>query len=479
MDITTDICTWTRTTSWAMSLLVTLFFQQCAGDTDIKVTRFQESDSVISNPGQGWMTMRQSPEPGMRFPYSVIYRSFNWADAEPAPGKINWALLDEVIDAWKPAGATVSFRVMPTNPHSKGYYASPKWLFDAGCKGFEYVRGGGTFGGAPIKRIEPDYSDPLYLKYHGEFIAALGRRYDGDPRIEFIDIGSYGYWGEWHTSNWAPREVKKQIIDFYLKAFKKTQLVFMTDGADMLQYGLDQGTGMRRDGVGSTWHEQNWIGSDRYAKVPGMAEAWKHHPIIFEWYGRYDYLVSQGWSFASGVNFMLRNHVTLINDNVGTVPEDAFPQLQKLARLAGARFVIREISHPSHANAADTVTLRFKLANKGVGKLYYPYVMQLCLLDSEGDQVSSTVAKADPLAWLPGEHDFAESLAIPAGLKLGEYTIAAKLIDPDGTRRPFSFAMNAPSENGCFALSSILVGNMAEPATAALGGGGKYAELKR
>lgn len=430
---------------------------KCTNPSQTKVAQFQESDSLISNPGQGWMTMRRSPEPGMRFPYSVIYRSFIWADAEPEKGEINWKLIDDVIEAWKPLGATVSFRVMPTSPHSKGYYASPKWLFDAGCKGFEYVRGGGTFGGAPIKRIEPDYSDPLYLKHHGEFIEALGRRYDGDPNIEFIDIGSYGYWGEWHTSNWAPAEVQKQIVDFYLKAFKKTQLVFMTDGSELLQYGLDNGTGMRRDGVGSTWHEQNWIGSDRYAKVPGMADAWKHQPIVFEWYGRYEHLVSQSWSFDAAVNFMLRNHVTIINDNVGEVPENTFHQLQKLAKLAGARLVLREVSHPATAEPGESISLQMKLANVGVGKLYHPYVLRLFLLDKNGDPVSETDAKSDPTSWLPGEYDISETLPVPKTLSAGEYTIAIALTDSTGHRRPFAFAMDVPSMSGRYALSQLQI----------------------
>ena len=74
-------------------------------------------------------------------------------------------------------------------------------LFDAGCRGFEYVVGGDdpTSGGKRIPRIEPDYADPIYLEKHAAFLKALGERYDGRPDVEFLDIGSYGVWGEWHT----------------------------------------------------------------------------------------------------------------------------------------------------------------------------------------------------------------------------------------------------------------------------------------
>ena len=105
--------------------------------------------------------------------------------------------------------------------------------------------------------------------------------------MEFLDVGSYGIWGEWHTTHPAPVAVRQHIVDMYLKAFPKTALVFMSDDGDVMGYALAHGAGIRRDGVGSPWHEQNWIGSPRYAGVQGMADAWKKAPVVFEWYGDY------------------------------------------------------------------------------------------------------------------------------------------------------------------------------------------------
>ena len=314
--------------------LFVLFSALSAADGDWKHVGFHEVDTLLNNPGQGWM---MQPEEHPRFPCSVIYLRFDWAEVESAEGRYNWRSIDDAIAACKSTGAAIAMRVMTANAHSKGYYSSPKWLFDLGCKGFEYSVGGGdpTSGGRPILRIEPDYSDPLYLAQHGAFIAALGKRYDGNPNVEFLDIGSYGIWGEWHTQHPASLAVRQRIVDMYLHSFARTPLVFMSDDEEGLNYALAHGTGIRRDGVGSPWHEQNWIGSRKYAGVTDMADAWKKAPVVFEWYGDYDYLKSKGWSFDAAVNFMLNNHVSLINDNVGRVPPEAMPQLEKLARLAG------------------------------------------------------------------------------------------------------------------------------------------------
>lgn len=427
------------------------------GDADLLRLQFREVDTLFANPGQGWMSQQHSPKSEPRFPCSVVYLRFGWAEAEPAEGQYNWKLLDNAIAAWKPRGAAIAFRVMTCSAHSAGYYTSPKWLFDAGCKGHEYLVGGDdpTKGGKRIPRIEPDYADPLYLEKHGAFLKALGARYDGHPAIEFLDIGSYGVWGEWHTKHPAPVAVRKQIVDLYLRAFHKTPLVFMSDDAEVLAYALVHGTGFRRDGVGSPWHEKTWIGSKKYAAVEGMADTWKRAPIVFEWYGDYDYLQSRKWSFDAAVNFMLSNHVTLINDNVGRVPPEAMPQLEKLARLAGARFVLREIVHPKSVKRSALFQLQMKWANVGVGKLHHRYALRFSLLDAEGRSVFSADAKSDPRDWLPGKHSLTESLQLPPELKPADYTLAVELADPTGRQRSFRLAMDAPEKEGRYLVSHV------------------------
>jgi hypothetical protein len=427
--------------------------------SDVVRARFREVDTLLTNPGQGWMSQQRSPRTAPRFPCSVVYLRFNWADAEPEEGRYDWSVIDDVIHAWKSRGAAVALRVMTCNAHSRGYYSSPKWLFDAGCGGFEYLVGGDdpTSGGARIPRIEPDYADPIYLEKHGAFLKALGERYDGRPEVEFLDIGSYGVWGEWHTKHPAPLGVRQQIVDLYLRAFGKTPLVFMSDDAEVLAYALARGTGFRRDGVGSPWHEENWIGSQKYAGVRGMADTWQRAPIVFEWFGNYDYLQSRQWSFDAAVDFMLRNHVTLINDNIGRVPPEAMPQLEKLARRAGARFVLRELTHAPTVSRGGLLNLQMKWANVGVGKLYRPYALRLFLLDATGQPVLSTDARADPRDWLPGEHSFEESLLVPQALAVGHYTVALMLGAGDGQGRPFRLAIDVPDQEGRYDLSTVNV----------------------
>ena len=430
-----------------------------AAEGNWQTRRFREVDTLFANPGAGWMSRERSPGAGTHFPCSVIYLRFDWADIEPLEGQYNWKFIDEVIAAWAPRRARLALRVMTANAHSDGYYSSPKWLFDAGCKGFEY-RGDGsdpTSGGKPIARIEPDYADPIYLAKHAAFIAALGKRYDGTAGLEFLDIGSYGIWGEWHTPHPAAIAVRQQIVDFYLKAFRKTPLIFMTDDNEVLGYALAHGTGIRRDGVGSPWHEQNWIGSQRYAGVPGMAEAWKTAPVVFEWFGDYKYMKSKGWSFDAAVNFMLSNHVTMINEMFGEVPPEAMPQLDKLARLAGYRFVLREVTCEKSVSRGANLHVKMQWANVGVGKLYQPFELHLALRNAAGQTLVSANTHADPSQWLPGEREVAAQLEVPSSLQRGEYSLAIALLDPTKQRPPLNLAMDAPAKDGWYTIGDLKI----------------------
>ena len=63
-----------------------------AGESDIVRLQFREVDTLMATPGQGWMHQQRSPRGEPRFPCSVVYIRFNWADAQPEEGSFNWKM---------------------------------------------------------------------------------------------------------------------------------------------------------------------------------------------------------------------------------------------------------------------------------------------------------------------------------------------------------------------------------------------------
>jgi hypothetical protein len=133
------------------------------------------------------------------------------------------------------------------------------------------------------------------------------------------------------------------------------------------------------------------------------------------------------------------------------------PLLEKLARFAGARLVLREVTHPDEVKRGEELLLKMKWSNVGVGKLYYPYVLSLSLLGSDGRVGFAGDAKANVLDWVPGDYTVTESLRLPAGLNPGEYTLALSLADPAGHRPAFRLAIDLPETAGRYAVARIRI----------------------
>ncbi|NQT16206.1 MAG: DUF4832 domain-containing protein [Planctomycetes bacterium] len=422
--------------------------------------QFSETDDLFANPGKGWMTSQRMPRRETRLPCSVAYFRLNWGDVEPAEGEIRWELIDESIDAWAKQDVRIAFRIMTANAHTRDYYCSPKWLFDAGCRSYDYVRGGDDTmaGGKRITRIEPDYADPLFLEKHGNFIRTLARRYDGHSRVEFLDVGSYGIWGEWHTPNGKPWAVRQRIIDMYLNGFRKTPLVQMSDDAEALAYSISHGTGFRRDGVGSPWHEKKWIGSEKYGHVAGFADQWTRAPVVFEWFGPYDFLTRREWSFDRAVSFILANHATFINDNLGPVPDEALVKLQELARRSGYRFVLSRVSHEASVSPGGKLAVQMKWSNVGVGKLYRQYPLVVYLVDADGKVACQEEQNGvDPSTWLPGDCEVSGTIQIAKTVRAGTYTLAVALVDRDTRKPAIRLAIDVPHDERLYHISRVRV----------------------
>jgi hypothetical protein len=118
------------------------------------------------------------------------------------------------------------------------YSDAPFWLKEQGCKGIEFLYGGG-------KHWVPDFSDTLFREKHFRLIRELGRRYDGHSDLDLVDIGSVGLWGEWHMSGTAALdagkavplpsvEMRNAIIDAWREAFAKTPKVVLVGSEEAM-----------------------------------------------------------------------------------------------------------------------------------------------------------------------------------------------------------------------------------------------------
>lgn len=251
------------------AISVSLLFLLCssgflpAAEPGWVVVRPEDTGEALENPSMGWVfhhfdnSIHQYGPPlrpsyaGEGFPgLSVAYLRLAWTYLEPEDGVFDWSPVDTVAQRYIRAGRQIAFRF--TCFESGNTYATPKWLKHAGVGGRWFVHGKGVVEeGTPGATWEPDYDDPLFLEKLDRFLAAAARRYDGNPRVAFIDIGSIGIWGEGNPCTRPyPLSMYKTHIDLYFKHFKKTLLVGMDDWrprTDLRAPGVHETAFMIRD----------------------------------------------------------------------------------------------------------------------------------------------------------------------------------------------------------------------------------------
>ncbi len=362
-----------------------------------------ESEELLLNPGKGWMII-SSLAPGAYgdFPEaSVAYLRVNWCNLEPKEGLFDWDFWEPAMRYWVQRGKRVALAVMCANAHSPGPWCTPEWVRLAGARGAFYQRGGDEYmTGTPIERWEPDYGDPVFLAKLERFLHAFGTRYDGDQAFEFVDIRSYGIWGEWHTSRPASEEALRHHVDLHLAAFPRTQLVVpwgMNANIPVYRYAFDRGVGFRRDGV---------CGPPQGREAEVYPLVWGRAPVVFELWGHYEYLKEKGWWGEHPLEpYAVRQraaYVTLYHErHAGPLIAQEPDLVRRLGNRMGYWFVLKEASYPAEMEAGGLFELTCRWENRGVAVCPRNYPVALFLVNADGKTVFAGASASDTRAWAP------------------------------------------------------------------------------
>lgn len=372
------------------------------------------TDRVLLNPGKGWLLYGQRSD----FTADELalgaagYLRLSWESLEPEEGRFRWELLDKVISDWADADKQFAFGVMCANSHGP-LYTSPKWVFDAGAK-FRRVTVDpkDPSYGRPGDKIVPEFDDPVFLQKLKAFVSALGKRYDGDARLAFVDIRSYGNWGEGHLHPFGGKPISKEALRAHIQmhrdVFKRTQLVLpwgTPDYEDVYDWAVSQGIGMRRDGICG-----NSDGRET-ARCVGKA------PAVFEFYGSYEYLKERGWwdgktQWGHGyrlVDCVTRGSPSYISMSYWGRQTRTFlaaerPLIERLANRMGYHLVIAKAQVPRTIRANEPVALTITWENRGVAYLHVSCRVALAILNEDSRVLARAWAEGSkPLTWAPGQ----------------------------------------------------------------------------
>lgn len=195
-----------------------------------------------------------------RYPIKGGHMLVTWKAIETAPGVYDWSWPDRWIADLASKGKYVGFTVDSYDGVCCGGSAVPAHVRQQHPSSVIVCNGNEI----------PRYWDPAYQRAWGDFIRAVGRRYNNDPRIAWVQI-SVGIYGETSPAEgeffgclesagltsevWI--NVVKWSVDLYLEAFPDKQLFlqfapyykYRVERREFTDYAASRGVGLKHNGL--------------------------------------------------------------------------------------------------------------------------------------------------------------------------------------------------------------------------------------
>ncbi len=431
-------------------------------ETRMKVTP-KEIDALLANPHMGWQTFHRFADEDANLaglPSTSAYFRLYWSEIEPAEGEIDFAKFDDLLARARRAGQKLAFRVMCTGS-AREYMCVPEWLKDKGCPGFEYRR-----QGKGVLHWVPDMDHPMFQEAHFRLIRELGKRYDGHPDLDLVDIGTVGLWGEWHMSGTGvdvpSLETRLAIIDAYCEAFAETPKVMLIGDEEGMKHAIGKACGWRADCLGDmggfsrTWNHMDDFYLQQIEKT-GAGQAWRMAPVAFESCWEMGKWKQEGWDIRYIFDYGLNCHASYHNNKSAPIPEGTRDEVERFLRRMGYRLVLRELRHPSTAAAGDALALDMVWENVGVAPPYRDYLLAVRLTHTDTGKAFTHVGDTSIKGWLPGEKGFTETVGAPEGLEPGRYELALAIVDPATKEVAIRLAIEGRGEDGWYAVSRVQI----------------------
>ncbi len=410
------------------------------GDTAKISYALKPFDGPLANPHKGFTLLTEGawnfvPEfeygPDVNGAWNLIsYGSGyqRWDKLNPGKGVYDWSELEDLLNVLQEHGLGYALRVFPYSPsyiQSDGtptseYDWTPTWVYEEGAKKVTAI-----FEDNGAHAQVPAWDNPIYLKYAKEFATALAAKYDGDPRLEYIDVRTFGEWGEWHVSHldgsdMPSLKIQKELLDHYASVFKKTLLALPSDGyGEIYTYALSLGITKRDDG---------FIG------IPGTADSLVRAyeaglPTIAENIGSYEAMLSfdnksyMRWTPERWVHEITTAHLTYYvleqeSDCGYRIYKENKALADSMTHVIGYNFMVQQAELLTITGDKETANvLNITVKNTGIAPCFFDVYIVAEFVNSDGEVLE----------------------------QLGETVKVEKKTFKDGDVRKFSFASVVPA----------------------------------
>ncbi len=451
---------------YILTLLTWMAFANIS-NAEIKEYKFAKIDSLLINNGSGFYRWRDIEA----FPINTLdhYQRYSWSALEKEEGVYDFSIIKR--DAEKArlnlAGhSTLGFGVRCLVEGVEHSY--PPYLDKNMSSWYSQNK----------KCWVPDWNNGYFLARIDSLFQALSKEFKNDVRISFIEIRTFGNWGEFHLWEFEKPiepltaitpETLHKMIDIHANAFPNKQIIIMSDNNEALEYAmskkdLEYPIGWRRD----SWANPHF-NDIREQKTWNLAkERWKTAPVIVESYG-----FGTGVQPKIGPEQVLEYHISDIgngnfaktNRELDQYSKENKDLLIKSASIAGYRYAPFSISFPSSIRKNGLMKIKSFWSNFGVAPVYRKWNVCYRLVDAKSNKIAwEGISKLNLKSLLPTIHDgkdkqveILDEFPIPTNFNFGTYRLELVVIDPVGYLSPMKLGVSGRNKNGAYEFGSIKI----------------------
>jgi hypothetical protein len=432
-----------------LAWLAMLFVGSQPGGGEAK-RRLAYAPAPVDNPLKGLVPYQGDVR--KHFPHSLEFNYLSYAALVKGYNQFDWQPLEAMLDDIAGRGHQAVIRIYLEYPGLPS--GIPEFLRKDGLKVTHWLF---PENHPPAWIDTPDYENVNLRKSLRAFIAALGKRYDGDPRLGFITAGLLGAWGEWHTyprvELFASKAVQREVMDAYEAAFKTTPILLRYPAGEndfQKAKNADRQFGYHDDSFAwATLHTgkkgDEWFYMTALKAAGPQAEVkWKTHPIGGEirpeaWGRVFD--ANPGENVQDFRTCVEATHVSWLLDT------GMFAKQQANDRIQRAKEHVQRMGYEFHALSVEVsdvrkgrLTVCLEVENRGVAPFYYDWKPEFGLL-ADRKPVKTWTGSGTLTGLLPGDPPRRWIDILDAtGVRPGQYTLAVRVPNPLKQGKPLRFA---------------------------------------
>lgn len=396
--------------------------------------------------------------PQQRQGLQLAYAQLTWRDLESEQGVYGFEAFEAENNfaEWRELGVGIIINFCMDVPGDEDHIDLPDWLYEAIDADGEAYEIDGKHG------FSPNYANTLLREHHHAAIVALGDRYNADPSIAAVEIGSVGPNGLWNLASAGQEHPAASVMmgyaQEYVNEFPDTPLTCAARYPAFEEMGI----GCLNADAGDEAYSWQWLNNNFYGgydqSIRQEVPATDPETTGGVWAAHIDSgvrLADMDPPTFQGLLQRLRegNASYLYGADITGLDDD---RLLTLNNALGYTLWLRRVQLPAHVSANQRLRLNMTWINDGPAAMTSDWPIEIALY-KDGERIFGGETMLDVRTLKPGSTECYATIDLPPDIARGDYDVTVAIVNPQTGEPAVPLAMACEFVDGRAIVSRVEV----------------------